>query len=302
MQKSIYRFLWFALFSVTALPAPGQLFPYHSGESLSIIPTPGQSESYLGTYLSEVTSELVDQLLLQEESGAHVNQVVAGSPADNAGIETDDVIIRWNDQRVESARQLTRLVRETPPGRTVQLELIRNGNAVTLGVDVGTRDPEPGPEDGHPFFHHDPHAPSPDPNAPWYHRPFGDFHLQGPMKHRPRLGIIMQPLTEQLADYFKLEGRLGALISTVMEDTPAARADLKAGDVLLSINGNNVESLREVQRQVRSAEGDSLLLQIMRDGNEIEIEVPLTEAESVNEEDPTESSTEPPQAFPPESL
>ena len=75
MQKSVYRNLLAGLFTATALTASGQLFPFHSGDSLSILPTPGQNESYLGTYLSEVTPELVDQLSLQEESGAHVNQV-----------------------------------------------------------------------------------------------------------------------------------------------------------------------------------------------------------------------------------
>ena len=300
MQKSVYRNLLAGLFTATALTASGQLFPFHSGDSLSILPTPGQNESYLGTYLSEVTPELVDQLSLQEESGAHVNQVVAGTPADNAGIETDDVIIRWNERRVESARQLTRLVRETPPGRSVQLELIRKGDTITLGVDIGTRDPVPGPEDRAPFFHTPPQVPGPD--TPWFHPSFGEMPKPGQSMMRPRLGVIMQPLTEQLADYFKLEGRLGALISTVMEDTPAANANLKAGDVLLSVNGNAVESPREVQWLVRSAAGESLLLRIMREGTEIDVEIALAETDSVHSEDTSEPDDEQPQAFPTESL
>ena len=277
------------LLAALTLTANAQLFPFHADERGWTGPIPHQSESYLGTYLSEVTPELVDLMNLEKEQGAHVNQVVAESPADEAGLEVDDVIVQWNEQPVESAVQLTRLVRETPPGREIELDVIRNGEVVEVTVKIGTRHPFPAPEDDPAF----------DPSrSPWHEAP--DMHLRGPIHDRPRLGIIMQPLTDQLASYFGLTNRLGSLISTVMDDLPAASAGLQAGDVVLAIDGNDVASPREVQEAVRRADGDTINVTVMRDRQEIDVVVPIDEDKPAP--DVPEEEEEEPQTFPLDSM
>ena len=301
MQRNVPRLILVGLVATT-LPASGQLFPFQSGDRLSIVPSSDQSESYLGIYLSDVTPELVDQLSLKEEAGAHVNQVVAGAPADKAGILVDDVIMRWNRQRVESAMQFTRLVRETPPGRKANLEIFRDGGIVKTTVKVGTRDPWAASHHHHPFDHVPSHYPPSEPGQLWHDQPFGDLHARRNTQDQPRLGIIMQPLTTQLAAYFGLEDRLGALISMVMEDTPAQQAGLQAGDVVLAIGDHEVASPRDVQRNVRSIDGQSMTIRLMRKGEQIEIIVPLT----THEPSPPEASSEEPEEssvpVPPDSM
>ena len=65
--------------------------------------------------------------------------VVADSPAAKAGLQKDDVIVRWDGEQIESAIQLSRLRRETPPGRTVRLGIVRDGREIEVSVQLGER-------------------------------------------------------------------------------------------------------------------------------------------------------------------
>src|SRR5438105_3053293 len=87
--------------------------------------------SYLGAYLEEVTPERARELGLTEERGAIVMKVVAGSPAEKSGLKENDVIVSFNGRRVDSVRELQRLLSETPPERTIQIEVIRGGSHQT---------------------------------------------------------------------------------------------------------------------------------------------------------------------------
>ena len=79
---------------------------------------------------------------------------------------------------------------------------------------------------------------------------------------RPRLGIRGDALTEQLADYFGVTQGEGVLITEVIEGTPAEKADLKAGDVIISVNGARVASVSDLSREL---EDDVVELEIVRD-------------------------------------
>src|SRR5437667_56664 len=87
---------------------------------------------YLGVYLEEVTPERTKELALQEERGAIVMKVVAGGPAEKSGLKENDVIVSFNGRRVDSVRELQRLLNETPPDRSVQIEVVRGGSHQTV--------------------------------------------------------------------------------------------------------------------------------------------------------------------------
>src|SRR5262249_50421994 len=94
---------------------------------------------YLGVYLEEVTPDRVKDLNLTEERGAIIMKVVQGSPAEKAGLKENDVIVSFNGRRVESVRELQRLLSETPANRNVSVEVIRGGNHQTLSATLSKR-------------------------------------------------------------------------------------------------------------------------------------------------------------------
>ena len=93
--------------------------------------------SHLGVRLEDVGREDVARLKLSEERGALVKSVEGGSPADKAGMKAGDVIVRYHGESVMGASQLARLVRETPPGRTVPIEVVRDGAAQKVTATLG---------------------------------------------------------------------------------------------------------------------------------------------------------------------
>ena len=203
-------------------------------------------------------------------TGARVEDVRAGSPAEKAGLRQDDVITGFDGQRVRGARHLSRMVAETPEGRTVPVTVLREGKTVTLSVT-----PEPGDAVGPraklgPPMRHDigPDVPGfsfddhqrllekrlPD-LAPRGYGAFELFRAPG----QARLGVGIQDLTPQLAEYFGATG--GALVASVEPDSPAARAGLKAGDVITAVNGTTVEDANDLVDEMGA----------VRDGAEVSI-------------------------------
>lgn len=276
---------------------------FRSGpRSESFWPAPDRGESFLGVYLSEVTAELVEMLNLPQERGAHVNQVITESPAEQAGLEADDVILGWNEIPIESARQFTRMVRETPPGRAVRLDVFRKGETIELTARIGTQAmfaPSPlrdAPVDDAPAWC--PALPPP--------RFFGwpeRFEGAAMRPERPRLGVVMQPLTDQLAAYFGLKDRSGALVSSVMEGAPAEEEGVRAGDVILSVSGKEVDSPGAVQKAIAQAGSEPFDLTVMRDRSVVEIHIPADEPDiDASADDDSALEEEPDEVYPIDSL
>ncbi|MEW6209704.1 MAG: PDZ domain-containing protein, partial [Acidobacteriota bacterium] len=95
--------------------------------------------SYLGVFLEDVTPERAKSMNLKEERGALVMKVAEGSPAEKAGLKENDVIVAFNGRPIESVRELQRVLSETPEGRTVQLEVIRDGDRQKLSATLSRR-------------------------------------------------------------------------------------------------------------------------------------------------------------------
>jgi S1-C subfamily serine protease len=241
----------------------------------------------LGVTLEEVGAGDVSRLGLGEERGALVRSVEPDSPAADAGLQKDDVIVGYQGERVHSAAQLSRLVRETPGGRKVSLEVSRGGATRTLSATLkeGRAWLAPGDLDFDfdvpvPAINVRPPRPPRPPKAPlpplaerfdFDFRDFGD--LWG---RRPRLGLTYQELTEQLAAYFKVEG--GLLVTSVNEGSPAAEAGLKAGDIIVRANAKDVRSSDDLRDLLDEAEpGAEITLGLQRDGRPLDVKAKLAE-------------------------
>ena len=105
---------------------------YNSEES-------GGGSSYLGVDIADVSPERLGELKLKEEHGAEVTMVDQDAPAGKAGLHEHDVIVSLNGTAVESAAQLRRMIKETPPGRVVSLGISRDGQPMTIKVQLADR-------------------------------------------------------------------------------------------------------------------------------------------------------------------
>lgn len=216
---------------------------------------------FLGVELGEVNGEVVQRLKLREERGALIEGVTSGSSAAQAGLQKDDVIVKWDGESIESARQLGRHIRETPAGRAVRLGVLRGGHEIEVNAKMGERTsilntvrvPRPTP------------VVRVSPVARVRVRP----EIAGlRVRDGVRLGAQLQTMTTQLAEYFGLSKRTGALVVFVFADSPASKAGLKAGDVILSVAGETVENPMDLRRILTTKSEGSVEVKVLRDKQE----------------------------------
>lgn len=244
--------------------------------------------SRLGVSLTDVAAEDRTRLKLSDERGALVKDVQADTPAAKAGLKTDDVIVRFDGETVRSSAQLSRLVRETPPGRTVALEVSRGGairrltatleeargfgrlaELDDLDIDVPPMPPLPAM----------PPMPPVPPVEPLLREGMDSVRRNFFIERPGRLGISYQELSDQLARHFNV-GDGSLLVSHVDADSPAGKAGLQAGDIIVQVNGKPVSRGRDLRELVARADsGAQITLGVRRDGKPIDVKVTLAARE-----------------------
>jgi serine protease Do len=218
--------------------------------------------SFLGVELGEINSETVQRLKLREEHGALIEGVTSGSSAAAAGLQKNDVIVKWDGAPIESALELSRHIRETPAGRAIRLGVVRDGHEIEINVKMGERA----------ALLNSFRANRPAPVARVRIRPeVAREHVSD----RGHLGVQLQSMTEQLAEYFGLSKRTGALVVFVFADSPAAKAGLKAGDVILNAGGETVENPMDLRRVLTTKPEGSVEFRILRDKQEKTLSVQI---------------------------
>ncbi len=220
-----------------------------------------------------------------EARGAAVRSLEADGPAGKAGIKEGDVIVRFDGEAVRSAAQLVRMVGETPAGRSVAIEILRAGKPEKLTVTLGEgnrlfmREGMPGERGLHFALPVPPEPP--------------DVSVENNMLHvRPReprrLGVEFIDMGEQLAAAYKLEAKSGVLVASVEAGGAAAKAGIRAGDVLLEFDGHEIESGRDLRGAVADSEpGETVKVKLLRDSRPLELDVTMGGAEPKREQGPT---------------
>jgi serine protease Do len=227
----------------------------------------GPANSFLGVELTEVTSETAQRLKLREERGALIEGVTSGSSAAQAGLQKNDVIIKWEGEPIESARELSRHIRETPAGRSVRLGVVRDGREIEVNVKLGERAAiATRARIARPAI------------ASVRVRP--QVQVTPRVRGRGHLGVELQSMTPQLAEYFGLSKRTGALVVFVFADSPAAKAGLKAGDVILTAGGETVENPMDLRRVLTGKSEGAIEFKIVRDRQERTLTVQLERGSS----------------------
>lgn len=227
--------------------------------------------SRLGVSVREVEQDDVTKLKLAGPAGAVIEDVVKDSAASRAGLQAGDVIVEFDGERVRSAGQLQRLVRETPAGRAVKVVVMRNGQKTTMevtldegptGVAALVRDKAQLLAESEAFKRM---------NEELRLRMdrLGEelkFELTPLIPRQARLGVTLQELTPQLAEYFGVKD--GVLVTSVSENSAAAQAGIKAGDVITAVNDRTVARAADISREVVRSAGREITLKVVRDKKE----------------------------------
>jgi len=239
------------LIPVMVIPLLGQVSPPPPATPARMLAAP-VGGSYLGIGIQEITADRAKTLKLTEESGVEITRVGLESPAEKAGLKAGDIVLQYNGTKVEGMEQLSRLVRETPLGREVKLEISRNGTAQTVTVKIGQRPPVAGLPGG--FGYRLPDVPQ------------AFMGIRSPM-----LGVEAEPVDGQLAQYFGVNE--GVLVRSVMKGSPAERAGIKAGDVILRVDDAKVATPADISGRLRTARGKPVPVTLMRDHREMVLAV-----------------------------
>jgi len=211
---------------------------------------------WLGVFLSD------------DEEGVSISGVKDGSPAEKAGLSEGDKIVEVDSKKVEDSADIRRALKSLEPGDAIQIVVMRDGKKKTLTATLGEAPELRWQGRGFPGW-----APGADFDEGM--RYFREFHMGG---SRTYLGVRVQGMTEELRAYFKAPRGRGVLVSRVEEGTPAAKAGLKAGDVIVAVDGKGIAGRSDIGEALGDREpGDRVAVKVIRDGVEKTLDVEVAE-------------------------
>ena len=201
---------------------------------------------WLGVMIQRITPELKEKLDLKDEKGALVADVTAGGPAEEAGIERGDVIVSFDGKEIREMNDLPYIVASTPVGKEVIVEVVRKGREKSFEVKVGELK-----EEG---------------EAPVVSEAKAD------------LGMVVEEITPELARRFGLSETSGVVVVQVEDNSAAAAAGIRPGDVILEVDQTPVKDLSAYNRKVEDYKtGDTVLFLLKRAGSTLYLTLKVSE-------------------------
>jgi len=190
---------------------------------------------FLGVVPADVTPQ--DAQRLKVKQGALITSVTEGSPAAQAGIQVEDVVVEYDGVPIKGEIDFRDRVARTPPGTTVTVKVVRDGREIALRVKVGAM-PDPEQQTG---------------------------QRQQPRESGRKLGISIESLTPELAERYRLpRANRGVVITEVVPGSAADDAGLQPGDVILQIDGQRIDNIDEVHRIVSERKSGDTMVFIVR--------------------------------------
>jgi C-terminal processing protease CtpA/Prc len=236
------------------------------------------SQGYLGVSLRDVTQDQFAALKLKDTRGAEIVLVDHDAPAGKAGLREHDVVLQMNGQAIEGQDQLRRMLHDSPPGKTITLVISRDGQQMTVTAQMAVSQEEVERRAW------EQHLTVPEPQASPSDSAGGDFSSNsassspsvhggngfiGSMLINPSYtGAMLEKMSSQLADFFGVPSGAGLLVRSVVANSPAALAGMRAGDVVVRANEKPVISTGDWAKAIKNSHGHPLAIVVLRDKKE----------------------------------
>lgn len=216
--------------------------------------------AYLGVIVEKLPPETAARL--HTNGGALIETVDQDGPACQAGLKSGDVVTAYNGKPVSDAEQLAGMIGASAPGSTASLTVWRNGHSQDIKVKLGDRKQLTAMPMGAPTQR--PLTPvgtmPPAPPAP----PMPSVEVPGYSPLLARSGILVEPLSPQLCEFFGVPQSQGVLVRSVDRGSPGAIAGLKAGDVVVTANNETIHDMQDWKRALK-VPGGHVTLSVVRE-------------------------------------
>ncbi len=209
---------------------------------------------WLGVRIQSVTPEIAEGLGLKNSDGALAASVTPDGPAAEAGLENGDVIVLFDGEPINDMRALPRVVADTEVGKAVDVVVVRRGEEMTFSVELGELE--------------------------IFEDQLAGAATNGAQQDEPTkgkaptdvLGMVVQEVTPQLAEEFDLPSdSTGLVVTNVAPGSPAARAEVLEGDLILEVGQEEVDTVDDMVAQVDGAkerESKAVVMRVTRDGED----------------------------------
>lgn len=226
------------------------------------------SPGYLGVDLKNVDADRANALKLKDGHGVEIIAVDHDAPAAKAGLRVHDVIVEMNGREIDNCDQMRRLLRKQSPGRTVAFVVNRDGATLNVSVQLADRAVLQQEAWSQHYTVQEPSAASAPPSGTnsFVAAPVGggSRFLGTLIPNSLYVGAEVNPLRAQLAEYFGVTSGTGLLVESVDGQSPAARAGLRAGDVILKVNDRPMVTRNDWLKAIRNSRGRLVQVTIMR--------------------------------------
>lgn len=193
---------------------------------------------FLGVTIQTVNDAMAKALGIKEKKGVLVASVAENGPAAKAGVKRGDLILSLNGEKVNAPRELSKMAAQLSPGNKARLKIIRKGKDMTITLKAGKL---------------------PDQNQV--------AALPSKKKVGQKLGIQGENLTPEVARQLGVQSTQGVVIMNVKPSTPAAKAGLRRGDVIIEANQKTVNNVQDLTKALKDKKNGSNLFLIERRGN-----------------------------------
>jgi len=198
---------------------------------------------YLGIRLQEITEDLKEALELPSLDGVLISEVLENTPASKAGFKSGDVILKFDGKKVTDIQSFRLQVSSTPVGKTVKAVVYRDGKNKTITVKIGEY-----PEE--------------------------EISAGLPQKETPALGLKTVDIDDYQARRFNITAETGVLVINVAKDSPADKAGIKTGDVILAIGKKKINDLGDYNKAIaKLKKGKPVIFHIQRNDRKLYVAV-----------------------------
>lgn len=228
----------------------------------------GGKTAWLGVYTRTVDKELASDYDFSVKNGALVSSVIEDSPAEEAGLREDDIIVGYNGMKIRDSDDLIEAITDAYPGDDVTFQIIRDNDKMELKATLGKKPARS-------FKKFKWHSKTPDDD-----KDFFLYHFD--TEEHPYIGVQLSDLSHQLGDFFGADKGRGALITEIIKDSPSEEAGLKAGDVIVTVDNERIFDSKDVQKAILEREaGDKVEITVLRDRKKTKLTVEVDESDDL---------------------